>query len=484
MATQGLGAAIITQIGGTPQFNQWFIYVLLVFVITTLLVEIVYLNKALNLFNAALVTPTYYVIFTSATIVTSAILFRGFKGSASSIATVVMGFLQICSGVVLLQLSKSSKNVPDTEIFRGDLDQIRTVAEQSEPESEPKADAIRGTAAIIRRFSVARQMAEADEARKIHAGRMRDLSTPQTVGESVEWDGVRRRVTWTGQRRNTLSGQHPPLGMSKIPDEEEGLPETSVPTGRRRSMSVDEAMRQHVYGSGLPDEQDPHPETFIGRMRGLFIPNQQSRTSLHDEAMQDIPSATTPEITSANNPYRPRHHTDAGPTAPFIELPPISQSSPQVNRVTFHDPQALAEEPVRAHDFAPTIIPRVRPVSSSGNTDYQPVPARAISPPSASPALRPGSGSSARRQFSFQFLHRHQHSAGSLESTGETGKAWKNTVPAGKTEEELMGLVKGDSVSSSSSAHVREVADGACSSDEDNPAGWREKDWESRGEKK
>jgi drug/metabolite transporter (DMT)-like permease len=44
VATQGLGAAIIAQIGGTPQFNQWFLYVLLVFVITTLVTEIIYLN--------------------------------------------------------------------------------------------------------------------------------------------------------------------------------------------------------------------------------------------------------------------------------------------------------------------------------------------------------------------------------------------------------------------------------------------------------
>lgn len=44
VATQGLGAAIIAQAGGTPQFNQWFLYVLLVFVIATLLTEIIYLN--------------------------------------------------------------------------------------------------------------------------------------------------------------------------------------------------------------------------------------------------------------------------------------------------------------------------------------------------------------------------------------------------------------------------------------------------------
>jgi len=44
---QGLGSAIITQIRGTPQFNHWFIYVLLVFVITTLVTEIIYLNVSL-----------------------------------------------------------------------------------------------------------------------------------------------------------------------------------------------------------------------------------------------------------------------------------------------------------------------------------------------------------------------------------------------------------------------------------------------------
>jgi drug/metabolite transporter (DMT)-like permease len=44
VATQGLGAAVVAQIGGTPQFNQWFLYVLFGFVIATLITEIIYLN--------------------------------------------------------------------------------------------------------------------------------------------------------------------------------------------------------------------------------------------------------------------------------------------------------------------------------------------------------------------------------------------------------------------------------------------------------
>jgi drug/metabolite transporter (DMT)-like permease len=44
VATQGLGSAVVAQAGGKAQFNQWFLYVLLVFVVATLLTEIVYLN--------------------------------------------------------------------------------------------------------------------------------------------------------------------------------------------------------------------------------------------------------------------------------------------------------------------------------------------------------------------------------------------------------------------------------------------------------
>jgi drug/metabolite transporter (DMT)-like permease len=48
VATQGLGAAVIAQINGKEQFNQWFLWVLFVFVVATLLTEIIYLNVSLR----------------------------------------------------------------------------------------------------------------------------------------------------------------------------------------------------------------------------------------------------------------------------------------------------------------------------------------------------------------------------------------------------------------------------------------------------
>ncbi|QRW11036.1 Magnesium transporter NIPA [Ceratobasidium sp. AG-Ba] len=104
--TQGLGASIVTSIRGDNQFKNWFIYFLLVFVVITLLTEIYYLNVALALFNTAMVTPTYYVIFTFCTLVTSVILYQGLHATVTQILTVVLGFLMICTGITILQMSK------------------------------------------------------------------------------------------------------------------------------------------------------------------------------------------------------------------------------------------------------------------------------------------------------------------------------------------------------------------------------------------
>ncbi|KAK1249472.1 hypothetical protein MKX07_002988 [Trichoderma sp. CBMAI-0711] len=236
VSTQGLGAAIIAWASGKPQYKEWFLWVLLVFVVGTLLTEIIFLNKALNLFNAAIVTPTYYVYFTSTTIITSAVLFQGFKGTAQSIVTVVLGFLTICSGVVLLQLSKSAKDVPDAAVFNGDLDQIHTIAEQPQPETEPKADAIRGAAAIIRRISNARLRMEAEELRRLHEEKAAEAMAPISEdGQPMyEWDGLRRRRTIASSMRSRSTRlstpippspapptPHPPLGMSHFPTEGE-----------------------------------------------------------------------------------------------------------------------------------------------------------------------------------------------------------------------------------------------------------------------
>lgn len=53
VSIQGIGAAITAQARGTdgPQFKNWFIYVLIVFIITTLVTEIIFLNVSLAMIH-------------------------------------------------------------------------------------------------------------------------------------------------------------------------------------------------------------------------------------------------------------------------------------------------------------------------------------------------------------------------------------------------------------------------------------------------
>lgn len=148
---QGLGMAILTTIRGENQFKQWFTYFLLAFVIVMLLLEIFYLNKALALFNTAMVTPTYYVIFTFCVIVTSAILYQGFKASAATIITLVFAFLTICAGITLLQLSKVDPRKlqvdEKTNLLLAANQQEIDNPENQDPEKAievPEMDALRG----------------------------------------------------------------------------------------------------------------------------------------------------------------------------------------------------------------------------------------------------------------------------------------------------------------------------------------------------
>lgn len=51
VATQGLGAAVLAQARGISQFKEWFLYVLFVFVVTTLITEIIFLNVSFKPFR-------------------------------------------------------------------------------------------------------------------------------------------------------------------------------------------------------------------------------------------------------------------------------------------------------------------------------------------------------------------------------------------------------------------------------------------------
>lgn len=70
------GIAIKLTLGGSNQLVYPETYAFMLTLVFCLVTQMNYLNKSLDLFNTAVVSPIYYVMFTVSTIVASMIMFR------------------------------------------------------------------------------------------------------------------------------------------------------------------------------------------------------------------------------------------------------------------------------------------------------------------------------------------------------------------------------------------------------------------------
>ena len=110
MACKGLSIALKLTLSGNNQIWNPLAWFFVVSVCVCIITQMNYLNKALDIFNTSLVTPIYYVMFTSFTIVASAILFQEwYDVSGVDAANAIMGFLTIICGVFLLHAFKDLK---------------------------------------------------------------------------------------------------------------------------------------------------------------------------------------------------------------------------------------------------------------------------------------------------------------------------------------------------------------------------------------
>lgn len=107
MSVKALGTSLKLTFEGNNQLvypETWFfMLVVLICVIT----QMNYLNKALDTFNTAVVSPIYYVMFTTLTILASVIMFKDWEGqSGGSIISEICGLIVVLSGTVLLHATK------------------------------------------------------------------------------------------------------------------------------------------------------------------------------------------------------------------------------------------------------------------------------------------------------------------------------------------------------------------------------------------
>ena len=105
LALKALGTALRLTLAGHNQLADGATWLLLIVVICCIVTQMAYLNKALDSFPTAVVTPLYYVLFTSATSGASSVLFQDWlRTSAVAAATQACGFLTILGGVALLHV--------------------------------------------------------------------------------------------------------------------------------------------------------------------------------------------------------------------------------------------------------------------------------------------------------------------------------------------------------------------------------------------
>ncbi|TKY87200.1 hypothetical protein EX895_003877 [Sporisorium graminicola] len=348
--TSGLGSAILLSIRGQNQFKHWFIYFLLGFVVVTLLVEINYLNKALELFNTATVTPTYYVIFTGATLITSIILQQGLNATVVDIITLVMGFLVICAGIVLLQLSKiDPEELQDkpgldrdtTLLMRASHSVISHGGEKAESSAyeDPGLDTVRGGMGIVGsmiRARSSRRLSSASSWRHHSAADEYTLRSRNNLPLTTHGAGQIERY----QLQDTPLS---PPGMH-LDSSGGGLAVPRTPSRRNTAISFEPgADSPHGHHAG-----EAPPVTQFGALHSpLHSIKETSNGSGRSTEASDQGSADSQQAQRSNayvDPYAPRQHSPLSPTIPRSDgAPDIRNMWEQPNLAYSSSPDATPE---------------------------------------------------------------------------------------------------------------------------------------------
>lgn len=104
MSCKALGLAIRDTLSGrSNDFGNWLPYFLILTTVIFIAIQMNYLNRALDVFNTSIVTPIYYVIFSTLVITASAILFKEWRHmGVEDIIGDICGFCIVIVAVVLL----------------------------------------------------------------------------------------------------------------------------------------------------------------------------------------------------------------------------------------------------------------------------------------------------------------------------------------------------------------------------------------------
>ncbi|KAM6178767.1 magnesium transporter NIPA2 [Rhynchocyon petersi] len=140
---KGLGIAIKELFAGKPVLHHPLAWILLLSLIVCVSTQINYLNRALDIFNTSIVTPIYYVFFTTSVLTCSVILFKEWQDMpVVDVIGTLSGFFTIIVGIFLLHAFKDASfslaSLPvsflkDEKIMNGNLSNVYEILNSEEP---------------------------------------------------------------------------------------------------------------------------------------------------------------------------------------------------------------------------------------------------------------------------------------------------------------------------------------------------------------
>ncbi|XP_015787039.1 magnesium transporter NIPA2 [Tetranychus urticae] len=110
MSCKGLGLALTETFSGINNaLTRGLFWFLLISTIITIATQMNYLNKSLDIFDATIVTPVYYVFFTTCVLIASSILFQEWSNmKAEDIIGTLSGFFIVIAGVFMINIYKDT----------------------------------------------------------------------------------------------------------------------------------------------------------------------------------------------------------------------------------------------------------------------------------------------------------------------------------------------------------------------------------------
>lgn len=108
-------------------FKSFVFWLLLAMSVACVMIQMNYLNKALDIFNTNIVTPVYYVMFTVLVIIASGILFREWEHMKTyDILGCLFGFFILMVAVFTLNTFKDLSSFKDLNLNTGHIILIET----------------------------------------------------------------------------------------------------------------------------------------------------------------------------------------------------------------------------------------------------------------------------------------------------------------------------------------------------------------------